>query len=114
MHYLFKLAGMALQSDGAKRFTLEDGHVMTISPIGDGKTMEISIEDGASYQTRGVDSFIKQIEKILKNRGVAWWDEAKEGQGDIYQVLSMYEQFGDVQQEEPHKDDENKYPVNIQ
>ena len=101
MNYLFKLAEMALNSSDKKIFTLEDGHSMAISPAGDGKTMQIDIDDGESYRTRGSNSFVSQIVKILKNRGVAWWDGTKEGQDDIYQVLSMYEQLGDAQQECP-------------
>ena len=100
MNYLFKLADVALKSVGKKTFTLEDGHSMTIFPSGDGKTMKIDIDDGESYKTRGSNSFVSQIEKILKNRGVAWWDETKEGQDNVYNVLSMYEQFEDVHQEE--------------
>ena len=100
MDYLFKLADVALKSAGKKTFTLEDGHSMTISSSGDGKTMKIDIDDGVSYKTRGSNSFISQIVKILKNRGVAWWDETKEGQDNVYNVLSMYEQFEDVPQQE--------------
>ena len=100
MDYLFKLADVALKSAGKKTFTLEDGHSMTISSSGDGKTMKIDIDDGESYKTRGSNSFVSQIVKILKNRGVAWWDETKEGQDYVYNVLSMYEQFEDVHQEE--------------
>ena len=62
--------------------------------------MKIDIDDGESYKTRGSNSFISQIVKILKNRGVAWWDETKEGQDNVYNVLSMYEQFEDVPQQE--------------
>ena len=62
--------------------------------------MKIDIDDGESYKTRGSNSFVAQIVKILKNRGVAWWDETKEGQDNAYTVLSMYEQFEDVHQEE--------------
>lgn len=100
MNYLFKLADVALKSVGKKTFTLEDGHSMTIFPSGDGKTMKIDIDDGESYKTRGSNSFVAQIVKIFKNRGVAWWDETKEGQDNAYTVLSMYEQFEDVHQEE--------------
>lgn len=100
MNYLFKLADVALKSVGKKTFTLEDGHSMTIFPSGDGKTMKIDIDDGESHKTRGSNSFVAQIVKILKNRGVAWWDETKKGQDNAYTVLSMYEQFEDVHQEE--------------
>jgi len=108
MNYLFKLADVALMSVGKKTFTLEDGHSMTISPSGDGKTMKIDIDDGESYKTRGSNSFVSQIVKILKNRGVAWWDETKEGQDNVYNVLSMYEQFEDVPQEELQNMPSNK------
>ena len=62
MNYLSELASMALMSKGNKIFTIEDGHDMTITPAGDGKTMNISIDDGVSYKTKGVRSFIKKIE----------------------------------------------------
>lgn len=102
MNYLFKLTEKALKSSGKKIFTLEDGHSMTIFSVGDGKTMQINIEDGESYRTIGVNSFVSQIEKILKNCGTPWWDGTKEGQDNIYQVLSMYEQFEDTPQDGPN------------
>ena len=90
MNYLSELASTALTSTGNKIFTIQDGHEMTISPAGDGKTMNITIDDGVSYKTRGVKNFVKKIEAILKNRGVTGWDETREGQDSIGQVLSMY------------------------
>ena len=94
MNYLSELASMALMSKGNKIFTIEDGHDMTITPAGDGKTMNISIDDGVSYTTKGVKSFVKQIETILKNRSVTGWDETRQGQDTIGQVLSMYKDDG--------------------
>lgn len=90
MKYLFELAYAALMSSGNKMFTIQDGHEMTLSPAGDGKTMNINIDDGVSYKTKGVNNFVKKIEIILKNRSVAGWDETREGQDSIGQVLSMY------------------------
>lgn len=90
MDYLSRLASMALKSRGSKIFTIQDGHEMTITPIGDGKTMNISIDDGASYKTKGVGNFIEIIERILRARSVTGWDEAREGQDSLGQVLSMY------------------------
>jgi hypothetical protein len=112
MNYLFNLADVALKSIVKKTFTLEDGHSMTISPSGDGKTMKIDIDDVESYKTRGSNNFVSQIVKILKNRGVAWWDETKEGQDNVYNVLSMYEQFEDVHQEKLLNMPGNKCSIN--
>ena len=41
MEYLSRLASMALKSKGSKIFTIQDGHEMTITPAGDGKTMTV-------------------------------------------------------------------------
>ena len=90
MNYLSELASMALMSNGNKRFTIQDGHEMTITPTGDGRTMNINIDDGVSYKTKGVNNFVKQIELILKDRSVTGWDETREGQDTLGQVLSMY------------------------
>lgn len=94
MDYLSALASIALKGTGNKVFIIEDGHEMTISSAGDGKTMNISIDDGVSYTTKGVKSFVKQIESILKNRSVTGWDETRQGQDTIGQVLSMYKDDG--------------------
>ena len=90
MDNMSNLASIALMSMGDRMFTIEDGHEMTITPTGDGKTMNIRIDDGASYKTKGVSAFIKKIELILKARSVTGWDEAREGQDSLGQVLSMY------------------------
>jgi len=90
MSYLSDLAVTALMSTGNKRFTIQDGHEMTITPVGDGKTMNIDIDDGMSYQTKGVNDFVKKIGIILKNRSVTGWADTREGQDSIGQVLSMY------------------------
>lgn len=90
MEYLLSLVSMALKREGEKIFTLADGHEMKITSMGDGKTMSIIIDDGASYKTKGANDFVKKIEKILRGRGVAGWDETREGQDNIVQVLSMY------------------------
>lgn len=113
MNYLSRLAETALRSVGKKTFTLEDGHTMTIFPTGDGKTMQINIDDGESYKTKGGNSFVSQIVKILKNRGGADWDGTKEGKDNIYQVLSMYEQFGDVSREESQDVGDGNYSSNL-
>ena len=70
MDYMHELASIALKSVDSKKFTIEDGHEMTITPAGDGKTMRINIDDGVSYKTKGANDFIKKIEEILTNRGV--------------------------------------------
>ena len=90
MDYISNLASMALMSKGNKMFTIEDGHEMTITPAGDGKTMNFNIDDGTSYKTKGVSDFIERIERILKARSVTGWDEARQGQDSPDQVLSMY------------------------
>lgn len=90
MNYLHELASIALISNGNKSFTIQDGHEMTITPAGDGKTMKITIDDGVSYTTKGVRGFVKKIESILKGRSVAGWGETPEGQDTLAQVLCMY------------------------
>ena len=90
MEYQLDLVSVALKSEGEKNFTLADGHEMKILPSGDGKTMSIIIDDGASYKTTGANDFVKKVEQILECRGIAGWDETREGQDSIDQVLSMY------------------------
>ncbi len=90
MEYPLDLVSVALKSRGEKIFTLADGHEMKILPVGDGKTMDIIIDDGASYKTKGANDFVKKVEQILEGRGIAGWDETREGQDSIDQVLSMY------------------------
>ena len=65
-------------------------HEMKILPSGDGKTMSIIIDDGASYKTKGASNFVKIIRQILDGRGIAGWDETREGQDNVDQVLFMY------------------------
>ena len=90
MEYPLDLVSAALKSKGEKIFILADGHEMKIMPLDDGKTMDIIIDDGASYKTKGAADFVKKIEQILEGRGIAGWDETREGQDSIDQVLSMY------------------------
>ena len=91
MNYMYELASVALMSKGNKKFTIQDGHEMTITSAGDGKTMSINIDDGMSYTTKGVRNFIKKIEAILKDRCVAGWGETPEGHDTLGHVLSMYQ-----------------------
>lgn len=90
MEYQHDLVSVALKSKGEKKFILADGHEMKIMPLNDGKTMDIIIDDGASYKTKGAKDFVKTIEQILEGRGIAGWDETREGQDSIDHVLSMY------------------------
>ena len=90
MEYPLDLVSVALKSKGEKIFILADGHEMKIMPLDDGKTMDIIIDDGASYKTKGAKNFVKIIGQILESRGIAGWDETREGQDRIDQVLSMY------------------------
>ena len=90
MEYPLDLVSVALKSNGGKIFTLADGHEMKILPVGDGKIMDIIIDDGASYKTKGAADFVKKIEQILEGRGIAGWDETREGQDNVDQVLFMY------------------------
>lgn len=90
VEYQLDLASMALKSKGEKIFILADGHEMKIIPLDDGKRMDIIIDDGASYKTKGAKDFVKKIEQILADRGITGWDETREGQDRIDQVLSMY------------------------
>ena len=96
MNYLYELASLALISNGNKIFTIQDGHEMTITSAGDGKTMNINIDDGMSYTTKGVRNFIKKIEAILKDRCVAGWGETHEGHDTLGHVLSMYQNIEGV------------------
>jgi len=90
VEYPLDLVSAALKSKGEKIFILADGHEMKIMPLDDGKTMDIIIDDGASYKTKGAKNFVKIIGQILESRGIAGWDETREGQDRIDQVLSMY------------------------
>ena len=90
MEYPLDLVSAALKSKGEKIFILADGHEMKIIPLDDGKRMDIIIDDGASYKTKGAKNFVKIIGQILESRGIAGWDETREGQDRIDQVLSMY------------------------
>lgn len=90
VEYQHDLVSVALKSKGEKKFILADGHEMKIMPLNDGKTMDIIIDDGASYKTKGAKDFVKKIEQILEGRGIAGWDETREGQDSIDHVLSMY------------------------
>ena len=90
VEYQLDLVSVALKSEGEKIFTLADGHEMKILPSGDGKSMSIIIDDGVSYKTKGANDFVKIIRQILEGRGIAGWDETREGQDSIDQVLSMY------------------------
>ena len=90
MEYPLDLVSAALKSKGEKIFILADSHEMKIMPLDDGKTMDIIIDDGASYKTKGAKNFVKIIGQILESRGIAGWDETREGQDRIDQVLSMY------------------------
>ena len=90
VEYQHDLVSVALKSKGEKKFILADGHEMKIMPLNDGKTMDIIIDDGASYKTKGAKDFVKTIEQILEGRGIAGWDETREGQDSIDHVLSMY------------------------
>ena len=90
MEYQLDLVSVALKSKGEKKFILAYGHEMKIMQLNDGKTMSIIIDDGASYKTKGAKDFLKKIEQILAGRGITGWDETREGQDRIDQVLSMY------------------------
>ena len=90
VEYQLDLVSVALKSEGEKIFTLADGHEMKILPSGDGKTMSIIIDDGVSYKTKGANDFVKIIRQILEGRGIAGWDETREGQDNVDQVLFMY------------------------
>ena len=90
VEYQLDLVSVALKSEGEKIFTLADGHEMKILPSGDGKSMSIIIDDGVSYKTKGASNFVKIIRQILDGRGIAGWDETREGQDNVDQVLFMY------------------------
>ena len=44
---------------------------MLLSPVGDGKTVNISVGDEEAYKTKGAEAFLKRAEKILKQQADA-------------------------------------------
>ena len=70
-------------------FTIQDAHEMTNTPADDGETMNICNDDGASCKKRSW-RIIGKIERNLKVRSVAGWDEARQSQDCPGQVFFIY------------------------
>jgi hypothetical protein len=94
MNYKLRLVGNILTSKEEKNFIFKDGHKITISPVGDGKTVNISTDEDETYKTKGAEGFIKRIEKILQDRTETSTDPTAASQNDIFQILSLYESSG--------------------
>ena len=90
MTYMYDIASVAHISNGNKCLTIHDWHEIAITPAGDGKTMNITIDDGVSYATKGGSRVCQKNESILKGRSVAGGGETPEGQGARAQVLCVY------------------------
>ena len=73
---------------------LYDGQKMLVSPVGDGKTVSISVGNDEAYKTKGAEAFLKRAEKILKQQVDASPDEFAQDQNDIFKVLALYEGSG--------------------
>ena len=94
MNYKLRLIGNILTSREEKNFTFSNGQKMTISPVGDGKTVNISLDDEETYKTKGADAFLKRVEKIFKKQTDHQQDGVTENRDDIFQVLTLYENCG--------------------
>lgn len=94
MNYKLRLVLNVLKSKEEKTFMLYDGQKMLVSPVGDGKTVNISIGNEESYKTKGAEAFLKRTEKILKRQADAAQDEPAQIQNDIFKVLALYEGSG--------------------
>ena len=94
MNYKLPLVLNVLKSKEEKTFVLYNGQEMLVSPIGDGKTVNISIGNEETYKTKGAEAFLKRAEKILKQQSDATLDEPAQIQNDIFKVLALYEGCG--------------------
>ena len=94
MNYKLRLVAKVLTSKEEKVFTFHDGLRMSIEPVGDGKTVNITLGEDETYKTKGADAFLKRAEKILKQRAQSESGESSENHDDIFQILSLYEGCG--------------------
>jgi hypothetical protein len=94
MNYKLRLVLNVLKSKEEKVFILYDGQEMVISPVGDGKTVNIAVGNEETYKTKGADAFLKRAEKILKQQADVADDELAQTQSDIFKVLALYEGSG--------------------
>lgn len=94
MNYKLRLVTNILTSKEEKIFIFHDGQKMTIEPVGDGKTVNITLGDDETYKTKGADAFLKRAEKILKQRAQSESDDSSENHDDIFKILSLYEGCG--------------------
>ena len=83
MNYKLRLVLNVLKSKEEKEFILYDGQKMLLSPVGDGKTVNISVGEEETYKTKGAEAFLKRTEKILKQQADAAQDELAQIQNDI-------------------------------
>jgi len=91
MNYKLRLVSNVLKSKEEKLFILYDGQKMRISPVGDGKTVNLSVGNEESYKTKGAEAFLKRAEKILKQQADAAQDGLAQNQNDIFKVLALYD-----------------------
>ena len=89
MNYKLRLVLNVLKSKEEKLFVLNDGQELRISPVGDGKTVNILVGNEESYKTKGADAFLKRAEKIFKQQVDAAQDELAQNQNDIFKVLAL-------------------------
>ena len=94
MNYKLRLVTNILTSKEEKIFTFHDGQKMFIEPVGDGKTVNLSLGEDETYKTKGADAFLKRVEKILKQRAQGETDELSPNHDDIFKILSLYEGCG--------------------
>mgnify|MGYP003596680334 CR=1 FL=1 len=94
MNYKLRLVLNVLKSKEEKVFILYDGQEMLVSPVGDGKTVNIAVGNDENYKTKGADAFLKRVEKILKQQADVADDELAQTQSDIFKVLALYEGSG--------------------
>lgn len=94
MNYKLRLVTNILTSKEEKIFTFHDGQKMSIEPVGDGKTVNLTLGEDETYKTKGADAFLKRAEKILKQRAQGETDDLSQNRDDIFKILSLYEGCG--------------------
>jgi hypothetical protein len=94
MNYKLRFVLNALINKEKKLFILYGGQKLRISAIGNGKHINISVENEESYKTRGAEAFLKRAEIVLKQQDDAAQDGLAQIQNDIFKVLALYDCSG--------------------
>lgn len=94
MNYKLRLVANILTSKEEKVFIFHGGQRMSIEPVGDGKTVNITLGEDETYKTKGADAFLKRAEKILKQQTPEESADSSQNHDDIFKILSLYEGCG--------------------